>query len=270
MLRLLAPRMIARAAGRYRELGLDPAAFARGRRILERALAGGGGLTRAEAYAALARGGVSPDGQRGIHILGHFAQQGLLCLGVPAGRQPTFVLLEEWVRHCNDLSREEALRTLALRYFQSHGPATRHDFAWWSGLPVKDAAHAIAAAGGALRATTRAGRAWWSAEGRGETWAGPVAALLPPWDEYLVAYKERTLAVGHLRGRDAETPYLVGKSLVMVDGHIVGTWRRERRRGAVEVTTEFWSPVSASQRATVRKAAGRYVAFRAGDSVADR
>lgn len=270
MLRVLAPRMIARAAGRYRELELDAEAFARSRRILERALTGGRRLTRAEAYGALADGGVSPAGQRGIHILGHHAQQGLISFGAHAGRQPTFVLLDEWVRRPGDPSREEALATLSVRYFQSHGPATLPDFAWWSGLPVKDATAAIAAAGSAVRSETREGRRWWWTDASAGKWTGAVAALLPQWDEYLVAYKERTFATGHLRGRDAEVPYLVGKPLVMIDGGIHGTWRRETRRGCVHVTPEFWTRVSPAARAALAKAALRYAAFvgRAGDSAA--
>ena len=86
--------------------------------------------------AVLERGGVSPAGQRGFHILSHLAQQGLICFGPREGRQPTFVLLEEWLPMTPEPSRVEGLATLARRYFRSHGPATVRDFAWWTGLPV--------------------------------------------------------------------------------------------------------------------------------------
>ncbi|HET8645200.1 MAG TPA: crosslink repair DNA glycosylase YcaQ family protein, partial [Vicinamibacteria bacterium] len=67
MLRLLTPRVIARSAGRYRQLELDEVAFARARRILSRALRDGRRLTRRAAYSALEAGGVRAAGQRGIH-----------------------------------------------------------------------------------------------------------------------------------------------------------------------------------------------------------
>ena len=152
MLRLLTPRVIARSAGRYRELELDDAAFTRSRKILTRALKGGRPLTRDEAYEALQRGGVSPEGQRGIHIIGHLAQQRSAVPRPRRGRQHTFVMLEEWLPPAEDKPRAEALATLAQRYFASHGPATAQDFAWWSGLTVKDAQAAIADAGSALSA----------------------------------------------------------------------------------------------------------------------
>jgi winged helix DNA-binding protein len=262
MLRLLAPRMVARAKGRHRQLDLDARAFARSRRILERALERHGRLTREEAYAALHEGGVAPTGQRGIHVIGYHAQQGLICLGPHAGRQPTFVLLEDWIRRSHAPDREEALATLAVRYFTSHGPATLQDFAWWSGLPVKDAREAIAAAGSRLGREARDGRTWWTggAPPVGK-WRRPMAALLPPWDEYLVAYKERAFALGHIRGRQAQLQYAIAKALAVADGRVCGTWSRTVRKAAVTVTPLFWSPVTAAERAALTRAAAAYAAF---------
>src|SRR5437899_1072782 len=50
--------------------------------------------------------------------------------------------------------REQALATIALRYFRSHGPTTRQDFAGWTGLTAADARRGIAGAGDQL-ATVR-------------------------------------------------------------------------------------------------------------------
>ena len=81
----------------HRQLELEPADFARARKILTRSLESGRRLTRPSAYELLKRGGVSPAGQRGIHIVGHLAQKGLICFGPWEGKQPTFVLLDEWI-----------------------------------------------------------------------------------------------------------------------------------------------------------------------------
>src|SRR4029079_5621503 len=132
MLRLLASRQVRGSWGRYRQLGLDEAAMTRSARILDRALEGGA-LTRAESYAALAEGGVDPGGQRGIHVLSHLSQEGLLCLGPRRERQPTFVLLEAWLPAGRDLAGDEALSTLAARYFASPGPAAGPGLPWGTG-----------------------------------------------------------------------------------------------------------------------------------------
>ena len=262
MLRLLTPRVIAGSAGRYRQLELDAAAFARSRRILGRALDGGRRLTRPQAYAALERGGVSPAGQRGFHVLGHLAQQGLLCFGPREGRQPTFVLLEDWIPRSPDMPRDAALAALAGRYFASHGPATLQDFAWWSGLLVKDAQAGIEEAGAQLVHETRDGRSFWAAPAMpAGKWRRPAAALLPPWDEYLVAYRDRNAALGHLPRSDGRLTMVVGNSLVVIDGRVRGSWKRTLTPSTVTVTLDFWTPVSGPGRRAATRAAERYGRF---------
>jgi hypothetical protein len=263
MLRLLAARMVRGSWGRYRQLGLDEAAMTRSARILERALAGGA-LTRAESYAALAEGGVDPGGQRGIHVLAHLSQEGLLCLGPRRERQPTFVLLEAWLPAGRDLAGDEALATLATRYFASHGPASSRDFAWWSGLNLRDAKRAIEAAGPHLEAV--GGETWIAAESAPAPRRRARAALLPPWDEYLVAYRDRAAATGHLRGPRANPLRLLGSPLVVIDGTVRGAWRRERTARGIRLRIEPWTRLDPSDWKAIADAAARYARF-VGDEV---
>jgi hypothetical protein len=262
MLRLLTPRVVASAAGRHRALELDDKAFARSARVLVRALEDGRSLTRPETYATLERGGVSPAGQRGIHVLGQLAQQGLICHGPRRDRQPTFVLLEEWIRASKSPSREEGLATLATRYFSSHGPATLADFTWWTGLRVKDAQQAIAEAGTRLAKETREGRTFWSAASppaRRSRRGGAV--LLPPWDEYIVGYRHREAAVGHLSNHATERLKTVGSSLVVIDGRVRGAWKIAARARAARLVQEYWTVVTSAEKRAVRDAALRYARF---------
>src|SRR4029079_3653605 len=103
-------------------------------------------LERAALYAALEARRIRTGGSRGLHILGWLAQEGTLCLAGRSGKQHTFALLDEWVPHSREVEREGAMTEIARRYFQGHGPATLHDFAWWTGLTVKDALAALAGA----------------------------------------------------------------------------------------------------------------------------
>jgi hypothetical protein len=90
---------------------------------------------------------------------------------------------------------------------------------------------------------------------------GPVAALLPPWDEYIVAYKHRDAALGHLRQDEPRVRYAVGNSLILVDGRVRGSWKRTLTPLAVRVTLDFWTRVTDAQRRAVRQAAARYATF---------
>jgi hypothetical protein len=259
MLGLLAPRLLSSNVGRHRQLELDGTAFARARKILTRSLRGGGRLTRAAAYAALQRGGVSTTGLRGVHIVAQLAQEGVICFGPRDGRQPTFALLEEWISPMAAPSRDEALARLATAYFRSHGPATLQDFAWWSGLFMKEARAAIQEAGVAIAGETRGGRTLFTVAGTASRpGTRPSVALLPPWDEYVVAYKDREAALGHLT---ALPPMVIGNSLLVIDGRVRGTWKRVLAPSKVSVGFDFWSEVSGAEERAAARAAVRYGRF---------
>src|SRR5258705_318579 len=123
MLGLLEPRIMKAAAARHRQLELDDAAFRRSRAIVGRALKEEPVQSRGAIFAALEKGGVSTAGQRGIHILQRLSMERMLCYGPHAEKQPTFALFDDWIRASRQLDRDDALRTLAERYFASHGPA---------------------------------------------------------------------------------------------------------------------------------------------------
>jgi hypothetical protein len=195
--------------------------------------------------AALERAGVSAAGQRGIHLLGFHAQQGLVCIGPRRGRQPVFVLVDEWLPPAPHLEGEAALREMARRYFQSHGPATAEDFAWWAGLTRKEVAVAM---DGLPTTDARPAR-------------GRQAALLPAWDEYLVAYKDRSAAMGHLPPARLPGPMATGRPTIVIDGRVVGSWSRRLGPRGVRVRYDWWVAPSPAERRLVEKAAQRYATF---------
>ena len=161
LLALLTPRVIAHSAGRYRQLELDEATFARSKEVFAKALQGGKQLTRDEMLQGLEQAGISTAGQRGYHLLGRSAQDGLICFGTRRGKQQTFTLLDEWVPLTRSLTRDEALAELTRRYFTSHGPATVQDLMRWAGLTAAEAKTGLAAAGKTLIQETIADRVYW-------------------------------------------------------------------------------------------------------------
>lgn len=256
MLTLPTPPVFARAAGRHRELGLEASLFPRCRRLFEKALQGGGQRTRDEMYELLRAAGISPAGQRGIHILQRLAQDGILCFGPRRGTQQTFVLLEEWIPPARTRPRAEALSDLALRYFNSHGPATLQDFSWWSGLGVADARRGLESSAPQLVRDSADGQDYW---GPGDEPSGtgqrPPALLLPPFDEFLVAYKDRSRVIdpahaGHL-------PSLLSPT-IMLKGRIIGTWTRTQARDRVSIVPRFFARPGTAELRSIRAAVERY------------
>jgi hypothetical protein len=261
---LMTPRVIAANQARLlREFELDEAVLARCRKVLVKALRDGQRLTRSEVYAALERAGIATGRQRGIHITGRLAQEGLLCLGPRADKQPTFVLLDEWIPVSRTMEREQALAELARRYFHSHGPATVQDFAWWSGLTVKDVQLGIELAADDLAQEVMGGRLYLHS-GEGHESEDVIAGdphLLPSFDEYLVAYKDRSEAV-----EARFSPQVIGinglfNASIVIGGRIVGTWKRNIDKAGLTVELSPFRVLLKKELKSLGKAARRYGEF---------
>ena len=264
MLDLLAPRVIASHARRLQQrFGLDDAALGRCRDLFVAALQGGKQLSREAMYQVLEAEHIATGNQRGLHILWHLAQQGLLCFGARAGKQQTFVLLDEWIPQAKTMPREEALAELARRYFTSHGPATLPDFAWWSGLTTADARAGLAMARPHLAAEVFDGQTCWlSPSLPAAKDASPTAYLLPVYDEYMVAYKDRSAVLEPAHAKLAHAGNGIFSPAIVVDGQMVGTWNRTQKKRALVLTPYPFVPLSDAERHAYTLAAERYGAFR--------
>jgi len=239
MLDLTASR-VQRAMGSHcRQLGLDAPLLTRATGIFERALGEHGPLTRAQLAEHLSRAGLEAKGNRLGLITMHVELEQVMCSGPRQGNQFTYALLAHRAPTSTRLSRDEALSELARRFFTSHGPATLRDFAWWSGLTMADGKRGVEINGG--KAVAVDGLMYWTL-GRAVSpprQKRPVVRLLPVYDEYLVAYRDRE-AVPHLSGKigSLSRGVMVQHALI-VGGHVAGTWRVTRRveRVAVDVVT---------------------------------
>jgi hypothetical protein len=129
LLPLFGPVFIAASQRRRAELGLDEDTCARGIRVIRDVLANQGPLTRAELVEQLALRGISLEGQARPHLLYRAALEGVICLGPDRGREPTYVLISDWVDLGHALSEETAYAELARRYLNAYGPAIPEDMA---------------------------------------------------------------------------------------------------------------------------------------------
>jgi hypothetical protein len=268
MLKLLAPRVIARNAARLkREVDVDASVVARAREVVARALEGGQRLERAALYEALEARRVRTGNSRGLHLLLRLALDGTICLAGRKGKQHTFALLDEWVPRTEVLEGDEALAELARRYFTSHGPATLRDFMWWAGITVKDANGAIEGARKFLAQDTFEDQVyWWGAHralvqrpsSRRST--TPVVRLLPAFDEYTVGYRDRSMLAAASGTRARTAPGMLNP-VVVVDGRIVGSWNRTIAKGSVHIRTKLHCTLNSAGKNALRLELGKYAAF---------
>ncbi len=263
MLALTAPRVQQSCVGQNRRLGLDARLLSRALTIIARALEGGHQLTRREIGERLAQRGIETNGQKLAHIVMHAEQECLVCSGAIRGKQHTYALVDERVPATPTLERVDALALLTRRYFNSHGPATAHDFAWWSGLTVTEARQGIALLAEALVSSEIDGKTyWWNAGTEVTPLKKPVLHLLPNYDEHVVAYRDHGPSV------DARTPdalYGWGNALtshlIVLNGFVIGGWRRTIDSARVELQLQPQVALRPAERKTLLQAAESYGKF---------
>lgn len=233
-----------------RRLEVDARLMTRARRIVEAALEGGRSLTRDELAADLRRRGrIDAAGQRLARIVMHLELDAVICSGPRRGRQFTYALVEERAPRARRLIGDEALAELARRYFQSHGPATVHDFAWWSGLTVADARRGAATVPGAqvLAVPPLLDR------------VPDAHFLLPNYDEYLIAYRHRGAVIDPARARNLGVfTSLEYPHHVVLGGRVAGSWRRTIGPGGARVALKFYGTPTRQERAALAAEAARY------------
>jgi hypothetical protein len=259
MLELTAPRVHKTLAVYNRNQGLEASAVSRAVGIFERSLAGGRYLTRPELGARLADAGFRVTSLQ-LSLLTMYAElEAVLCSGPRRGKQFTYALLSERAPTSRRLPRDEALGELSRRFFTSHGPATIRDFVWWSGLTTADARRSLEI----IRARNESadGITYWTA-GQVRVAAEPRPVhLLPIYDEYLVAYRDR-VAVPHGPGSvRSGLESITFQHAVISQGQVVGTWRTRTTGDGVAVGILPLKSLTAAERRGLEEEAVRYGRF---------
>ncbi len=181
--------------------------------------------------------------------------EGLVCSGPRRGKQFTYMLLDERVPPTPSLDRDAALAELVRRYFTSHGPATPHDFAWWSGLSVTETRRGLAMLGKEVVSEPADDEIYWFAPNVPRGRRGMRAHLLPNYDEY-GSYREYSLLFDR-----AEAKSMVFTHNVVIGGRVVGTWKRTPAKHRAVVEMKTFAPISGTAHAAVDAALRRYGRF---------
>jgi Winged helix DNA-binding domain len=262
MLALTAPRVRSMSASYDRQLDLDDRVYARTNKLIAKALEGGDHLTRKEIVAALNRSKISGTGQRFGHIMLRAELDGVVCSGIARGKQQTYALLDERAPTAKELGRDEALAELGRRYFLTRGPATLKDFSWWSSLKMADCRAAVEMLGRKLDNRVVDDRTYWFERGTGppKLIKGQID-LVQVYDEAVVSYTV---------SRDALTapgPERIPREImffwhpILLDGQILGHWRRRNERKAVAVEMFLYEKLSKDRTGALTEAVRRFEGF---------
>ncbi|SYZ32340.1 Uncharacterised protein [Propionibacterium australiense] len=169
-----------------------PDGFDAPRRALHEALAAGP-LTRTQCYEVLARAGVDLTRSHGPGLLRAFGSEGLIVQGARRGREEVFRLVHRLPGSHHEPTGDEALAELATRYVSSHGPATLDDLTWWTHCGKTTIRRALELGTGYHREGVYYVPDWQSGiTARELERALARTYTLPPFDEYLLGYTDRT------------------------------------------------------------------------------
>lgn len=233
-----------RSSGRTRRLalGLDDHLLDTALPIAVELLAAGP-LTRTELADRLRAAGVPlGPGQAPAHLLSVAAREGLVCRGPDRDGEPTYVRLSDWLpgaEPVEPVERDDALARLARRYLAGHGPAGAADLAAWSGLTLRDARTGLGAlaAAGEVEDVRIGGAPAYRLPGEPSP-GDRTVRLVPAFDEYLLGYRGRALALDAAYARRIQAGGGIVHPAVLLGGRIIGTWRQRRADGGLIVAVE--------------------------------
>ena len=192
----------------------------------------------------------------GLHpnTLRYAAPTGRFLIYWDGSRQPLI-----WAVPAPEIDPFEAQLDLARRYLHVFGPTTSESFASWAGIrPIPARAAFDQLRGELISVRTPIGAAWiLASDETAFRSAGEAKStrLLPSGDTYfLLQGRDRELLVPEATHRSQLWTSRVWPGAVLLDGEIIGTWRRSEHK----VTVRPWRPLSGAEREAVE---GEAVSF---------
>lgn len=139
--------------------------------------------------------------------------------------KPSYALVEDKLPKQNAIPKDEALALLARKYFRSHGPAILEDFVWWSGMNISDCKAGLDAIKAELINERWEGLSFFRhQDSRTRGFRSGTVTLLPSYDEYLIGYKSRHVALHPVHAHRAHNSKGNFWPVILLDGKVVGNW----------------------------------------------
>ena len=213
---------------------------------------------KADFANALQERGITMDGHRLSYHIRLAEYSGLLCSGDLFPLKHSYALTAAKLPKAPGITREEALAKLARAYFRSHCPATLEDFLWWSGLGIGDCRKGINAIRSELIEERWKGLPFFRhQDSRTRGFRSGTITLLPSYDEYLIGYKSRHVAVNPDFMHRAHSDNGIFWPVILQDGEAAGNWAA----AGGKVRTEVFSPDASLNQEALASELERYQKF---------
>jgi len=267
---LTPPATVSANRRRLVEEGVPTTDAERALAIIERALTDNGPLPRADLAERLARAGIRTAGQATPHVLMFAALRGLVVLGPVRDGALAVALTRDWLgtqpAALSGDDRVRALAELVRRYLRGHGPASVADIAAWSGIGLRDIRDGLRQIDGEL--DEDGDLIDLAARDTRPPGAMPCR-LLPPFDPYLLGWRDRGFIVADENVRRVYPGGGMLRATAVIEGRAVATWTLQRRGGRVHVELDVFDDLDTATEATLWAEADDVARFQAGPSGSD-
>jgi hypothetical protein len=182
--------------------------------------------------------------------------EGRICYGTGTD----FVRVDQWLPAQPSMTEPEAQATLLRKYLRAYGPATVQDFAYWSGISVKDCAPLFESVKAELVEID--GHGMLLAEDLKTLQSARAVSglhLLPGFDPLLLAHRDKGHLVEERYYKRVFRDQWWISPVILKNGRIAGTWSHKLVRGKCTIDTDAWEKVPAKALAAEVAAAGAFL-----------
>ncbi len=183
-----------------------------------------------------------------LHLAGAY---GVVCVTPGSGNVPKYIRADAWIPHWEDVPVPQAEDDLLRRYLRVAGPAQLRDFAWWTGLRLRDAARVWSRLLPEMAGVdTGEQRGWVLASDlsalESARLPSPSVRLLPYFDSYVLQHEDKTALLPRSLHHRLYRPQGWIAPALLVDGRVVGVWSYAAAGPSTTVRVEPFGPLSSS------------------------
>jgi len=155
--------------------------------------------------------------------------EGLVCYGPDAGNEITYVRTEDWLPKQKAIDPESAQQFLLRAYLRAYGPGTARDFAFWSGISMKEVTAVWKSVEDEFSEVELEDRKAYilredEAALRKSSLKNPNLRLLANFDVFLLAHAEKSHMVHDRHYKKIYRNQGWISPVILLDGKVIGTW----------------------------------------------
>ena len=263
MLELTGPGILRATFGYHKTVGITPKMLRTSSAVLEKALTSGADFSREEIGEVLRRANLNTDEHRLSHFLMDAELNDMICSACADGNGQRYKLIPQHSKTAARPDRDEAIQRLAATYFKSHGPATIHDFHWWSALSIADCKKGVSLNSDLLSSFDNDGVMYYfDEEACSFKETKKQHHLLPAFDEFFIGYKDRSASIPVAENSKLFSNNGIFWPSLITNGRASGSWKRKITGRHLNINIDlFTSPSTISMRNLKLQAArfGRFI-----------